>query len=434
MAPVEIPGFYFDTAKNKYFKIETTSNSSSSSISKYNSENIKRQKAGKQHDRLKRKIKSSSNNNKNLPSLNDLIGFKSKVLRRHIYESRDLISTYKFKSFNFCKSFKFSELIDEPVEKILDFDNKLYLSSTRKLYSIDAFNSNDKLLVNDNSRNSNDLFYSLDLKLLYQDYNLSHFSKIRNIHFLENSKLFIRTIFGDNKDRSQVQILKLDQENNLMHENTNFYSKITQEFFNNSYLNSDNNCLLICSNKNLINYDILKSKSINQMKSKEIISVERIRENSCYLTGLRNGDLNLIDDRLKNRINLANSNNKCNEKKKSIINIKNLNNNKVLISTIGGNTDNESNLKIFDIRTKFDLNLIEFHSSKFTENCFNEKISLLNNNNFIIKFNKDIEIFNIDNKLPINKINFKNNINDFYYSTFNEEIYPIDDKYLHIVK
>ncbi|KAH3667931.1 hypothetical protein WICMUC_005144 [Wickerhamomyces mucosus] len=338
---MEIPGYYFDSIKRKYFKID-------SSNTNYNKDNLRNLKFKDQQLQKKLKLLYKIKDN-NL----EILSIKNKFNNR-LNSNFNLIN-YQLQNYKLVNTQNF---YNRNLQKIISKDNSIYLSNNSEIFEL---NSNLNLIYS--SSINNDLI-------------LRNFDKL--------DKFFVKIWYGLNQELGKLDIINSNQLIKSFHSNR-------YENYNNFHIDNQNQ-IIIVGNKGLNFIDFTKDNLI-KFKTDDILSITGDNQKDLYL-GFRNGLLSQFDYR-SFKLNKLSINFKS-----AIINLQDLNLNEILISSIDGE------LSKFDKRY-FKKPLIKFNSLLKINDIFANNLTL-NKDIIILQNNQMVEIFNINNSIPLKIIESDN--------------------------
>ncbi|CCH40776.1 hypothetical protein BN7_310 [Wickerhamomyces ciferrii] len=391
---MEIPGFYYDETKRKYFKI--TSNTTVSH--KYNSNVIKQEK--RENERAIKRAKLEDRQ-----SISSNPRFKLKL-----YSNLDLklngfdLNRRKFEIEKYClqniekrncTTTRVGGYHSDKIEKIIydDLNKWFSFSSNKSIYEVK---------LNEMVNKDGDEFLNYKpiipiLKTTRNDKKDSILRDFNNFKQSDNTSTLIKTWQGVGNEPSEVEIsTKINQ--------TTFKSysikKSNRESFNTSFYNNLNNNLIICGSKHCFKQSMCDLSKQDEVifKGLDVLTAD-YKTSNVYLLGTRSGQALVIDDRMNNKNIHKIKKQQQNSGNGSVINIKKINGDRVLCSFLG------SKLKLFDIRLGFKNSIVDYNSTKTVEDVFGETLGMINDTNFIVQTKSSFEIFDIMNPYPIKSLN-----------------------------
>lgn len=404
---MEIPGYYYDESKRKYFKI--TKNAGASS--KYSSEAIKKER--KEDERSKKRARIGNNSPNKVPFIN-LEGsiISNRTNQFNTADVRLKIQEYKISRLQLEGFMKTRANLNSDVFKRISCNDKtMVLSSLNNVYQIPL----ETLQFNTNE----DLFPLLKVHRVDKVHSI-----LRNMITIKAPmKPLIRAWFGAMNEPSEIELTIEASDLTTITKSKVLSSKF--ESFNNSIYNEKNNSIVICGNKNVSRFDAtLTSPDIRRdiiFQGADVLAIDSIDENTYHL-GLRNGKSGIVDDRVhsKDSHNIK----KCMDS--SIINIKGLEGHRVLCSSLG------SKIKLFDTRIGFNKSLIDYQSTKDVGDVFGERLEIIEGNMVMVQNKSLCEFFNYNIPTPIKTMDFGNNerITDicFYPGARDDQFYVTNGK------
>lgn len=395
---IQIPGFFYDPVKKKYFKItnqrvsaaqssrtETTHTASSSAVSSINNYSINSIRSSqKDITRNKRKqVIQETINSK-------LTNYETKLLGVHnliypTYDLRNELSDYKIRKLQRDGSLDHITLSLNDKPRLISpapyNEQIIYVSTLNNIHKI-----------TDRGHLSEQLIHHRTDKSIH--------STLRGFQVSNNEELTVRQWLEDN-DKSEVEILNLANGTQ-----SRIFSE-DREWFNSMLLDEENNNnkLLTAGNNSLNIYDLQRHNKGTRIKSKnDITCLERSCKSvpNSFMIGTRNGQLQRADLRTGSLQNLSYqlTNHKrdtsSKNKARSITNVKAAGLNELIVSTLG------------DTLVKFDQRnlsqpVISFNSLKNTHDIFNESLSL-HNDRYLVSANNScgtIEIFNVYEQISL---------------------------------
>lgn len=403
--PMDIPGFYYDAEKKKYFKIVSNSNNSDS---KYSSSSLKHKRDEIELKQKISKLKIQQSKKSILPfdyilGLNSKFKFNtidSKISNYYNYRLSNL--EFNHDSIELNSNVHQTSLSVPPIKKILKNNNDLIIcrDSYTHIYDFSEIKKYNKI----------------DSYIDFFEDNLDN-SILRNVEVLNND-LLIKTFCGL---LNKPSIVKIFEGSDLK-----FSSYFDNQLINNSKLIDLR--ILTCGDKFLHVIDLNRYDVIDSIKSKGDSlcfdfnkNLNNNFPNEIYL-GYRNSVIKIWDTRIKKFSHNSKLNNN------SIININKINQYDLIISTIGNLHSNSLNL--FDIRMNFRKPKLKYETNKIISNIFDEELILNNNEFFTLQNSNLIEIFDINKNLPvktISKFNLSNDKNSkfsgIYFDNLNLELY-----------
>lgn len=380
---MEIPGYYFDETKKKYFKI--THNDGGFSASKYSSSSIKKENEKNERSRKRAKFETKPTNKVPFTS-KEAQHIQSMISSRPIDQIRARIQEFEITKLRFEGSMKTrGRLNSDSLKKITCDGQSMILSSLNNIYEIPL----ESLEFN----STQELFPMLKLHRVDKVTSL-----LRDLTIVENNETrpIIRTWFGGSPDEpSEVEL-----STEVPHMTTRSHVQSPKnESFNKSIYNYHSDSILICGSKSVLKYSSNLFGSNRQViyKGSDVLSIDS-KEKNIYVLGTRNGQAIVVDDRLDyRRFSQGTDNRRGNS---PLINIKCLSADRVLCSYLG------SKLKLFDIRMGFKNPLVDYNTAKSVQNAFGEQLEMIDDRIARLQNQSLCEFFNITNPVPLKTIEF----------------------------
>lgn len=376
---MEIPGYYFDKSKKKYFKIQHNSTEGG----KYTSSSVKQEQRDAQISRKRAKIvKRFINQTPFILSEGGIIG--SRIYDASIGTSRVTLQSYRFRNLQFEGLMKTRGRLNfDSFRKIVCDEQRLLLSSLNNIYQIPV----ESLCY----RKDQEIFPMLKIHRIDKTSSI-----LRNFTILQDlpNKPMIRTWFGIGSEPSEVELSIEDVSSNIVTK-----SKVTgsrNESFNNSIYNEQSKNIVVCGSKNVRKFDKDLSKGGAIFSGADALSIESKNKN-IYLLGLRNGQTLIIDDRLNNRASGRNSN----KKENSVINVKTIPGERVVCSFLG------SKVKLYDIRMGFNACLVDYSTDKNVEDIFGERLEIVDESYLMLQNSSICEFFDVTKPNPLKSLRFR---------------------------
>lgn len=379
---MEIPGYYFDKSKKKYFKIQQNS----SGKGKYTSSNLKQEERDAEIFRKRAKIVKRSTNETPFILLEGSIA-GSKMYGTNIGTSRMTVQRYKFRNIQFDGSLMTRGRLNfDHFKKIVCDENRILLSSLNNIYQV----SMNRLLY----KKDHDIYPLLKLHRIDKTSSI-----LRNFIIIKDipEKPMIRTWFGIGSEPSEMELTIEDSSSNIVTRGRVTGSK--NEAFNNSTYNAESKNIVVCGSRTVRKFEQDLSKGGVIFSGSDALSIESKNKNT-YLLGLRNGQTLIIDDRLNNRAPFRNDN----KKENPVINVKSIIGERVVCSYLG------SKVKLYDIRMGFNTCIVDYSTDKNVEDVFGERFELIDNHYIMLQNSSICEFFEITNPNPLKSLRF--NVND----------------------
>lgn len=363
--PAEIPGFFFDPVKNRYFKVESSSTASHA----YNAATIKSKQ--QDEDQRRKRLKRGKEQLEKLPPIHDA---HLTVRNRLQFQSRGEMLK-KLRRYS-LETMTLKDNIEHPtstqLKKLGPFTGDSFVASdVVNIYQYRA-SGECKLLLNRIDKNT---------------------SVLRSFETSDTSPLTVRTWMGSLDEPSEIEITTYDDDGEIKESELIINPK---ESFNSSVYNAKADCLVACCSRGIIKYDLdvgtlLKSTTVKLQG--DALSVD-FRDRNVYCVGFRNGGLRVLDSRATFNGNMAFS--AC--QTKSVINLKCQGDYSVICSSIG------PELKLFDLRMGMNEPSRTFHYNKMVVNPFGENMDTVSNKEFLLQSKNLLEIFNIAEEEPVKVI------------------------------
>ncbi|KAH3687340.1 hypothetical protein WICPIJ_001684 [Wickerhamomyces pijperi] len=390
---IDIPGFYFDPVKKKYFKITnqtvsaaqqntgTPSSSSTTASSNRYSINLLRISDSERKKRERTADVSSKIKLQNRTYEAGIIGI-GKFVNTPQYDISNDISDYKLRRLQKSSTGQLFGLSLSGKPQLLTSvkdQQDLYLSSLNNVYKLNSQSGTEQLIHHRSDK--------------------TRHSTLREFHISSDSQLVIRQWFQDN-DKSEVEIV-----NTCTHTQSQIFSE-AREWFNSMFVDECNQHLYTVGNSSVRLYDlnnILKPHS-KVLSKNDVLCIGRSKQQQRgtkdqVLLGTRNGLLQKVDFKSGKLLNLNYQLQKQTAKKKtstsrSIISIQHISQNEFVLSTLGGT------LVRFDER-----NLIEpiftYETLKDSQNVFSNELSFHNERYMVLNNTNNVEIFNVYHPTPL---------------------------------
>jgi WD40 repeat protein len=374
MAPPEIPGFYFDPEKNRYFKVEKNSAPSSH---RYHADTIKSQESHK--ERLIKKLKRDKIELERLPKIYyDCLSVQNRLTFRTSHEVAQKARRYMAENITMEGNVTFPSA--GPLKRIASFHfDKFLVSDLVNIYlleEVDLLNSREynkdavpKVLVNRMDKST---------------------SVLRTFNTFSEGTLSMRTWFGSLDEPSEIELSSYEQNGSYIGSERIVDPKRS---FNTSLLNPITGDMVTCCNGAITTTNITRvsSRNMNSMKVRgDALSIDRDGKDNYYI-GFRNGDLKIWDSRDR----LQNSKTFRVPDMRSIINLNKVSEYEVICSSLG------SKLKLYDIRMGMKIASRSYHTSKYVVNAFGENMQMISGTEFLLQSKNLVELFDISSENPL---------------------------------
>ena len=371
---LQIPGFFFDPVKKRYFKVDTTSTLSH----QYTDTNIKAQE--EEQARKKKRLTQEQRTTMSFP----------KIYYDHLDVSNRL---------NFRKRTQAEKTIRRHLFDTIKVTNSIQTPSSVQLKSINSFGTNNFIvsdLVNIHlyagGHNDSNTCPESNPKLMLSRYD-KNTSLLRSFDTFESSPLVIRTWLGSFDEPSEVEISSFTTDGELVGSKEIFSPR---DSFNKSLYNTSTENLIICCNKSLKLYN-MRDSTINSDSVRfkgDALTIDN-KDQFVHYVGFRNGDVRIWD--------LRSSQSKLispfeSSQVRSVINLKKAGEYGVICSSIG------SNIKLLDLRMGKSPVRRSYRSNKNVYNVFGENMEMITDSEFFVQSKNLIEVFNVSDEEPMKVI------------------------------
>lgn len=368
--PPEIPGFFFDPVKKRYFKVERNSTNASHN---YTSECIKANEV--MHERKRKKVSKEKLLLEKLPIIHyDYLSVTNRLSFQCKDQSRKKMRRFAFDDL--AMDFDIPHQAATDLKQICPFSDQSFLVSD--LVNLYQYESVESCYRND---------YSPRLLLSRIDKNTS---LLRTFDTSNALPLTVRTWLGSLDEPSEIELSLFNDIGELIDSERIINPKVS---FNTSLYNQVSQNIMVCCNNNLIKYDIEKTSLQTTLIARvegDALAIDMKDPHTNYV-GFRNGEFRIWDSRSKIKEKQTFKSNPM----KSIINLKCSGEFGVICSSIG------SNVKLFDLRMGMQKVDRSFNSTKNIHNAFGESIGMISSNEFLLQSKNLVEIYNIGESDPI---------------------------------
>lgn len=380
---MEIPGYYYDESKKKYFKI--TKNDVGPS--KYSLASIKEKQ--NEAERSRKRVKLQNNFISQVPFMHyeglkigsrlDLLSSNQTLFNFQGYLIKKLENKGSMKTRG--------RLNSDTFKKVFCKGQKLLVSSLNNMYEID--------FTTFSLDTSQELFPMLKVHRVDKVASILRDLTVIDVSY---SQPILRTWFGNGQNEpSEVELSVQDFNYNIVSRANVQSSKY--ESFNNLVYNHNSESIVVCGSKNVLRYNAQLLNQSRQIiyQGADVLSIDS-KDRNIYFLGLRNGQTVIVDDRLDNKSSKQRHN--TSRKGSSVINIKSVHGNRVLCSFLG------SKLRLFDIRMGFKNSLMDYRTAKDIEDVFGERVEIIDNDLIKIQNPSLCEFFKLSNPNPLKTVEY----------------------------
>ncbi|CDR36779.1 CYFA0S01e04412g1_1 [Cyberlindnera fabianii] len=356
-----IPGFYYDPDKKKYFKIEKNT----ASKHQYSDTTINARKAEEQREAKRARLRQREAETQ--PQYPAFLNIMGKLHQRSYGEVMDSIDHQRLASLKPHKVLRYN--LSTTLTKAHTYnDNQLLLSDLNNVYSFDknAAHAHDETEPN------------VMPTLIWNRVNKST-SILRKMVLIDN-RIVTRTWFGSMDEPSEVEMLTLNDDMEVVAHYSVAGKK--RQTYNTSVYNEKTSIMTMCSPKCISTFDVQRPFKSDIAVDGDPLSISQRDEWVSYV-GFRSGDIRVWDKRDK----FQRARKFRPPALKSIINLELTNPDRLLCSSIG------SRIQLFDVRSGFETAFQDFYSMKNVVNVFGETLEPSIDGHFIVQTKNLIEIF-----------------------------------------